>query len=289
MKLPREILVMGLPKSATTGLYGDIVNALSPNVFDIFEPRDNKNIMGNVRIQRAVKSGMTLLVKLVCVNHDPDKFNIIRVPVPNYDSFSGYEKKIFLIRDPRDNLISYMLYMVVNSKYLIRRPRAQQLVRLIRNKEENPGTVSVRQILTLMSELNNSDFIRLLNRWRNFSMEYLDNNRDFFVFKYEDYIAGDMVMLEDYLGFPLKETNKVPAEFGFVARTKKSGDWRNWFLDEDVDYFRPHLKPYMDKYDYPDDWALSEKPFLPPSFGSEYVAMLVDDFHAKFMNPSKGG
>ena len=96
-------------------------------------------------------------------------------------------------------------------------------------------------------------------------MKFLDENSDFFVFKYEDYIAGSMALLGDYLGFQLKDTNSVPRDFSFVARTKKSGDWQNWFLDEDVDYFRPYLRPYMDKYGYPDDWTLPDKPTLDPA------------------------
>lgn len=289
MSRPREILVMGLPKSATTGMYNDLVKALKPNVVDLFEARDNRHIMNNARIRQAMDNGATLMVKLVCVDHDSESFNIIRVPVPNYESFMGYEKKIFMVRDPRDNLVSYMLYMVVNSRYLVRRPRAKQLISLIQEKEANPRTVSVRRILALMSELNNSDFIGLLNQWRKFSVKFLDANSDFFLFKYEDYIAGNMNLLEDYLGFQFKDTNDVPREYSFVARTKKSGDWRNWFLDEDVDYFRPGMQPYMEKYGYPDDWTLPGKPTLDPACGSGYVSMLVEDFQMKFMQPAKDG
>jgi len=282
MPQPREILVMGLPKSATTGLYNDIVKALKPGVMGIFEPRDNRHIMDNARIRQAMDNGVTLVVKLVCVDQYSESFNIIRVPVPDYESFTGYEKKIFLVRDPRDNLISYMLYMVVNSKFLIRRPQARQLVEIIEAKEGDPGSVSVREILQLMGMLNASDFIGLLNQWREFSIRFLDKNDDFFCLKYEDYIFGNLNALEDYLGFKFKETNIVPANFSFVARTKKSGDWKNWFIEDDVEYFKPVLQPYIQKYGYSSDWTLPDSPVINPVYGSRYVSMLIEDFHRKY-------
>ncbi len=282
MKKPDRYLVLGLPKSATTGLYSDLVKALSPNVVSIFEPIDNRYISGNEKIQRAINDGKNLVVKLVCVDHDPEKSNIIRVPRPDYDSFSGYEKKIFLVRDPRDNLVSYMLYMIVNSRRLVLRVHATKLVDLIREKEDRPGDVSVRRILSLMGQLNSSDFVELFMRWRNFSVEYLDRNPSFYTFRYEDYIYRKLASLEEYLGFRLRDRSDVPDHFKFVARTRKSGDWRNWFLEEDVEYFRPYFRPYMEKYGYPDDWELPVAPVLDPEKGSGYVAMLVEDFYKKF-------
>lgn len=280
--MQERILINGLPKSATTGLYSDIVKALSPDVVGLFEPVDNANIEQSRQIQDAMQNGKKLVVKLVCVDHDDGESNIIRVPVPAYDSFTGYEKKVFMVRDPRDNLVSFMLYMVVNSRRLILRAHAARLVDLIREKEADPGSCSVRRILEFMGEINKSDYIDLFMRWRNYSVSYLDRNTDYFTLKYEDYVASNTADLESYLGLQIGGDKEVPRHFSFVARTRKSGDWKNWFLAEDVEYFRPLLESYMSKYAYQDDWDLVDSPVLEPEKASAYVAMLVDDFYKKY-------
>ncbi len=81
----------------------------------------------------------------------------------------------------------------------------------------------------------------------------------------------------------------MPEDFGFVARTMKSGDWKNWFIEEDVEYFKPYLQPYILKYGYSDDWTLPDSPVLDPAYGSHYVLMLIEDFYSKFVRPGPAG
>jgi hypothetical protein len=61
-----------------------------------------------------------------------------------------------------------------------------------------------------------------------------------------------------------------------VARKKAFGDWRNWFLEEDAEVFKPAYLPYMEAIGYDSsDWAVSAQPAIEPEFSSIYMKRLV--------------
>jgi len=49
----------------------------------------------------------------------------------------------------------------------------------------------------------------------------------------------------------------VALEHQLVARSKTHGDWRNWFLKEDVEYFEKFFGWYINEFHYPTDWDLA--------------------------------
>jgi hypothetical protein len=81
--------------------------------------------------------------------------------------------------------------------------------------------------------------------------------------------------LASYLGFALPGKAVVAREFKRVVRTKGYGDWRNWFEQSDVAFFRPLMSDYMHQYGYRDDWDLSDKGPILPEYGSKYVERIV--------------
>ena len=101
---------------------------------------------------------------------------------------------------------------------------------------------------------------------------------DWFIFKYEDMIDGNFTNLNSYLGFSIKNDAEVPKSTGKakVARKKGYGDWRNWFVEEDVAIFKPAYLPYMEAIGYDcNDWAISSQPTIEPQFSSLYMKGLV--------------
>jgi len=106
-------------------------------------------------------------------------------------------------------------------------------------------------------------------------MEYHEKNKDYFVIKYEDFIDNKVKGLENFLGFPLSETYSVDKEFDRVARTKKYGSWKNWFLEKDIKFFMLRFSGFMQKYTYSDKWALANPPVINPQHSSLYVKSLV--------------
>jgi hypothetical protein len=83
--------------------------------------------------------------------------------------------------------------------------------------------------------------------------------------------------LNRYLGFVVRTEAEVPKGTGKdkVVRKKASGDWRHWFLAEDVDLFKPAFGPYMETIGYDvNDWAVSPSPQIEPEFSSIYMQSL---------------
>jgi hypothetical protein len=80
------------------------------------------------------------------------------------------------------------------------------------------------------------------------------------------------------LGIPLTGKAQVPKNLERVERTKKYGEWRNWFTPEDVARFQPVLTPYLKRYGYDfDDWRLSDAPIIRSEHCSRYFTSLVQE------------
>lgn len=91
--------------------------------------------------------------------------------------------------------------------------------------------------------------------------------------------------LEKYLGMPLKGKASVAPEVSRVTRTKSHGGWRDWLTAEDVQYLRPVVQPFLDRY-YPEaDWELSPLPSIPVEYSSRYVERIVNDRRASLKLP----
>ena len=86
--------------------------------------------------------------------------------------------------------------------------------------------------------------------------------------------------LEGYVGVKLRGDASVAAELARVVRTKGYGGWKDWFTAEDVNYLRPVLQPFLDRFYRGADWELNASPSLPAEFGSGYVERIVNDRRA---------
>lgn len=102
--------------------------------------------------------------------------------------------------------------------------------------------------------------------------------QDWFLFKYEDMIAKNYDAINAYLGFDVREDAEVPTKTGKakVVRKKSTGDWRHWFTEEDVNFFKPAYIPYMEIMGYNcNDWAINPDPVIEPEYSSKYMQQLV--------------
>ncbi len=252
---------MGAAKSGTTALYFKIRNSLQGSIYELFET-DHLD-------SKASADAHHILAKLLFRQSDHRDLT----------PFSGFEKKIGIVRDPRDRLISGVLYNLFHSDLLQNNLAArEQLLALLEHKEREPQSTSLRSLLQSIQSLLGKD---LSPQWTaNKFLQCLKNCVGFFYYKYEDFVAERFSALEDYLGFPLRGENKVDACYQRVIRTKASGNWKNWFLQEDVEFFRPMMKPYLDFFGYEDDWNVSQNPVISPTHSSLYVRNLLAERRA---------
>ena len=193
-----------------------------------------------------------------------------------------YDRKIWMARDPRDVAVSRMLFRWHKGPKG-RWKQYRKHLALVQKKELDPKSIPFHVLCQYIGHGN----------WPMATQEVVEDERlryqrmsdfvkglgdDWFIFKYEDMIQGNFDNLNNYLGFAIKNDAEVPKSIkkAKVARKKAFGDWRNWFIDEDVEVFKPAYLPYMEAIGYDcDDWVVSDQPTIEPQFSSMYMKRLV--------------
>jgi hypothetical protein len=255
-----RIVVVGLPKSGTTILTYRIAAAL-PGVHIDFEPP------GPPRVP-AGHTGPVVTKKLVGAQ------------TADLASFDQYDRRIWICRDPRDFLVSQALYRWHREE----EPEPidvvwfDRILALLEAKEADPGSVAFR-------DLEPADYFETFDAvaelWQR------QPRSAWFLYRYEDMVAGDYRDLERYLGFAIEPTATVGEGLERVERRKGTGDWRHWFTPSDVEHYRSGgLARYLDAFGYDDgDWALAPRPVLDPRFGSDYARSLF----TRYRRPTESG
>jgi hypothetical protein len=266
-----RILILALPKSGTTILFQILKESMAEDTVCLFEPAACQPEAFRLSGSRS------LLAKvLIAKPSDSEHFS----PA----ACAAYNKRIFLRRDPRDLLVSLLLYGTYESAITSDFWRFAQFVSALRAKEADPTSISFLDLLKLETYLAHhndgsllTDFEQFL-RTAQFSLEVVGSHGDgLFHLKYEELVDRRLESVEKYLGFPLAQAGQVDRQYDRVARTKGYGDWRNWFLPEDIAFFRPRLAAYMRATGYDDEWDLAEKPIVSPHNASGYLMRLADE------------
>jgi hypothetical protein len=252
-----SVIIVGLGKSGTTALFYKLKSALPHGMVCLFEPRQFESAR--------VGDAPYILAKVLLG--------------ANADSFSHFDKKILIVRDPRDRIVSRTLYRVFNfPDFCADHAKVETYMRMLREKESNPENVSMLDLIRLSDRLTGADLMSTIGSQERALIKFHREHSEYFIYRYEDLVANRFEELSSYLSLSLtSEPPEVEAEVSRVTRTKNCGDWRNWFVSDDVTYFRPLLLPLMHHFDYDDNWALASKPSISSEHGSEYVARVVND------------
>ena len=192
-----------------------------------------------------------------------------------------YDRKIWMARDPRDAAVSRMLYRW-HRGILGQKKQYQAHLELVLKKEQNPASVAFHEICRYTGyegwPRSVEDVIaEEKNRYGNMCEFVQSLDGDWHLFKYEEMVNQNFNALNDYLGFSVQREAEVPIGTGKekVVRKKAYGDWRHWFVEEDVALFKPAFLPYMQVVGYDcDDWHLDPEPVIEPQFSSEYIKRL---------------
>ncbi len=260
---PVKIEVLGNAKTGTTGLYNSIrapLRELHPDALTLFEPRTSA-----LQLLTRHDVPFALLVKAMINKNGMDV---------GYDAFNRH---VLIARDPRDTLVSQLLYLPLQP-HGVRGRGAENLdamLAALRAKEDDPASRLFREVFELGIELMDRDvhwsWDKYLERFA--VAERLNDTYDCFVLRYEDFTDNRLDRLSDYLGLRVRPIvpERVEEQYGHVVRTATHGEWRNWFVGSDIDFFRPLFKTYMDAFGYDDDWSLAPSPVIPPETASGYV------------------
>lgn len=274
-----KIVIYGLAKSGTSALFYKIRNSLPPGTIELFEPSSygpRDRLRARLRALRRGRVSPDVLAKLL-----PWDWRPVRVA-----DFDRFDRQILLVRDPRDRLISGLLYRGYNAAFIARDAPALEFLGLLRAKESRPGEIPVGRLIEAFEKLEReaggrADWLERYHRQGVLEpLKFHDERRHLAVFRYEQLVDRRFETLESALGLPLKGSATVPPSLGRVVRTKRYGAWRDWFTPEDVEAFRPAMTPYLDRY-YPGaNWDLDPSPRLDPDEGSGYFERIVNERRA---------
>jgi hypothetical protein len=255
---PENIVILGLAKTGSTGLYNNVKAALAQSVHDyyfFFEPTRP----GPLHSIRRYAPQMPILTK-VMIAREPDL-------ELHYDHFP---KRITLVRDPRDMIVSFLLF-----RPFIRADvpweRVEPFVTAVKEKEKDPAAHSVQSLHALADELGLASYrlerVVEYMEWQ----EALIDEHNVFTTRYEDFILGQLGDLNDYLDFEIENRTNTSPWLDHILRAAGTGDWRHWLTAADINFYRPHIARYMKRFDYDDDWELAERPVIDPSTASQYI------------------
>lgn len=262
---PQKIAVYGFYKTGTTALFYRIKRALSYSPRTLFEARC---------YEESPNDGHRGVLAKVILNLDRSGTAV------DYASFAGFDKKLFIIRDPRDWLISGTLFLIQqNPSIYLNDKLLADILQLLERKVSNPHSVSLLSILLhVLSALPVATPEKLLEEIRNLhelSFRFEDSLKGHALARYEDFVNGEVEHLSDYLGCSLNQEPTLEREHQHVMRTCSSGDWRNWFTAEDTTFFKEAFRDYIAKYNYDDAWLLNEKPVIESQHAHLYVERTV--------------
>ena len=265
-----KISILGMGKSGTTALFYAIKQCLDKDTRLFFEPEDFYTACQQVL---QAKSG---LIKWL-FGEFKDTFS---------EGLVQLDKTVLIVRDPRDILVSRLLYRVRDMGFVHDKQKYNRYLDLLRKKEREPQTVSVSQLFDFQDELDNGAHPygnpkAFLGAKRQLLKFWEKHQQDVFCLKYEDFVRGDVTALSAYLECDIDHDISVDKQHRRVVRSKKSGNWREWFTPEDVAHLRPICSDLIDIFGYSESWDLDMPQRLDPAFGSDYVQRITDDVRKK--------
>lgn len=162
-----------------------------------------------------------------------------------------FDARIFLVRDPRDILISHMFYMTYVDKRVHRSfENAKAIISFLIEKQQSPEQIPFSEMVRVWNQYGSIDNFKgvrmnnkvLLKLWRRF-------NDQFFLYSYEDMVQGNFSAISQYLGAEVTEP-RVRGKFVRVVRSKKINNWQHWFHEADNDIYSQAFRRYMKVFGY---------------------------------------
>lgn len=237
-----RIVLYGQHRTGTSGLYDALRRSLPWPAETLFEPLRDRGSSPRVLAK----------VMLTC----PGGLGGRAV---DYASFRGFDRSLVLVRDPRDWLVSGLLFIASGKRFQ----------ELLLQKEASPASVSLLELAEAGLPL--ADLLAWIPRQLEWVIGFEEDLPDRLLVRYEDFVAGRLAAVEGYLGFPVS-LERAGEGLGRIARTRAAGGWRDWLLPSDVETLRPLMSLYLQHYGYDEAWDLAAAPRLRPEHGSDYVA-----------------
>jgi hypothetical protein len=261
-----KVVVVGHARSGTSLLYGRLRASL-PEALGFFEPADP------AFLEQARKAPGAVVAKLL-------------LPVPGDMAAqlgAVFSRRLFLVRDPRDVLVSALLYVGgFEVMWRWEDERIDRALALLRRKEEEPATIGLLELFAAMRDGFSLEHITASLQLIEAFLAAEDARYPFAVVRYEDLLAGNTQALERVLGFALAPEVALESGLERVARTAGVASWRRWCTPADVTILQPLLEAPLQRFGYDAaDWRLEPPTPIPTHHASAYVRRLIDERRAQ--------
>lgn len=265
-------LVVGPAKSGTTALLTLIARALdAPSLF-VEEPLET--------VLPAMRSHPNDSVAKVIFTHEREAAIV--------QSAEAFDRRVLLWRDPRDVLVSSALYSLANQTSKLRDDAfLHRFLALVRAKQADPTSVHFCDIARLLDNGEEAFIDHVLRQQAEFTRFRDHAGTNWHLLRYEDFVAGKLAALSDYLGLSLNPAVKVAPEYARVERTRSAGDWRHWFTPRDVATLQPICDPLLECLGYPISWPLAPSPRIAPEHSWRYLERLIDERRRHHEHPPR--
>ncbi|XOV89485.1 MAG: sulfotransferase domain-containing protein [Pseudomonadota bacterium] len=265
-----HVLVLGKAKTGTTFLSKVIQNSLAPCDYAL-EPKDV------AFFHELFEQGRTGNIVVKILYEHWDRTPHLRNALLANELPLKFHKKVLIVRDPRDELISRLLYIVkpLKDQGRLTPEKLQAWLAVLRQKENDPASISVVEMIERLDGIFGSNFLSGFQKALDvFTGFYHHKPPDIFAIRYEDVVDQKVEKLEEYLGFSL---NFALVEDEYISRTKRTGSygaWKSIFLPADVAALTDIMTPFMNHIGY-NCWELEPAEALDKQHVSDYVTRLV--------------
>ena len=255
-------LILGIQKSGTSALYWHLQSVMEGDVKCLYEPKvfDGKSFAPDTDV----------LAKVLIWGTDTD-----------FESFACFDRKILIVRDPRDRLISSILFNVLH--FYRSTEAVRKFLGLLRRKEKCPSSVTFCELLRWFDTCFGIEtgFLQWHHEMQDLEASLQERFSDMITVKYRDVLNRHVHGLEDHLGATFGgDVHDIDPPRGLqqVARSKMYDNWRRWFCPEDESELSSLVNPYLLRHDYEVDWILSPVSRLDPYKSSRYIIQHINTY-----------
>lgn len=249
-----KVAIIGMPKTGTTALYESVKVELPPNTVTSFEPK-SKAELGYLLNEKKDNA----LTKIMFTRLDDVGFNV-----------EDFDRTIVIVRDPRDYLVSSLLYKFDDPNICKDKEKLEILVSLFEQKQLNPADITFTDLFSSFSSttINWDSHLKLYKKLIKFITK-----ENVFVLKYEDFADDKLNSLNEYLGLSVKNKRDLEGWTAKIQRKGTSGDWKNWFTKDDL-YLKSVFSDVMETLGYT-DWEIASRPIIEKKYSTDYINKLV--------------
>ncbi len=307
-----KVLILGLSKSGTSALAYKIYHSLpAGDTALLFEPQKFTSSPATEAVARAPignvwqrlfprRSPATHMVaKVLIEGHLWSSLSSADQVIPpvavDLDSFAPFDKRIVIVRDPKDRAISAELYRLYHEPYCRDEPFIASVLGILRQKEAAPDAVRFVDFFKFVEDYSchagktTPSLPRFEMPPEEFTsrdtlegplVTFLSEHPEYFVVHYEDLIDGKLGPLEVYLGLRVTGSAQIDVGLRRVERTKTYGNYKDWFHAEDVPYFKFLYRAFLERFPHYDQWSLNRNKVIRREHASGYVERIVNEARA---------